>query len=209
ADLLPPKSASRRHAPDNLSRFLPCPLGRRLRRYPRTNPVARVPLVLATTPVDGLLIVWEARVRRMTWELIEMTRMMAPMKPLPARTRHAVWIAATLLLAALPAAAQVVTTNNGQLQVNAPGGQQLSATHNSQAATSSAPTTGTFCIEEMTATFCNVPTGPNTNGYGSVGGVSTSGGGSSSGSTASAGTGVNTSSLPPCMREPAANELCN
>jgi hypothetical protein len=39
--------------------------------------------------------------------------------------------------------------------------------------------------------------------------VSTSGGGSSSGSTASAGTGVNTSSLPPCMREPAANELCN
>jgi hypothetical protein len=153
--------------------------------------------------------VWEARVRRMTWELIEMTRMMAPMKQLPARTRHAVWIAATLLLAALPAAAQVVTTNNGQLQVNAPGGQQLSATQNSQAAPSSAPTTGTFCIEEMTATFCNVPTGPNTNGYGSVGGVSTSGGGSSSGSTASAGTGVNTSSLPPCMREPAANELCN
>jgi len=145
----------------------------------------------------------------MNYRLIVMIRMMAPMNRFPARTQQAVWIAATLLMGASLAAAQVVTTNSGQLQVNAPGGQQLSATQNSRAATSSAPTTGTFCIEEMTATFCNVPTGPNTNGYGSVGGVSTSGGGSSSGSTASAGTGVNTSSLPPCMREPAANELCN
>src|SRR4029078_6629653 len=107
-----------------------------------------------------------------------MTRMMTPMKH-PARTRHAVWIAATLLLAASPAAAQVVTTNSGQLQVKAPGGQQLSATQNSQAATSSAPTTGTFCVEEMTATFCNVPTSPNTNSYGSLGGGCTSCGGCS------------------------------
>jgi hypothetical protein len=146
--------------------------------------------------------------------LIETIRMMAPMKQLPAYTRHAVWVAATLLLATSPAAAQVVTTN-GQLQINTPGGQQLSATQNGRSATSQAPTTGTFCIEEMTATFCNVPTSPNTNGYGSVGGVSTSGGGassggqSSSGSAASASTGVNTSSLPPCMREPAPSELCN
>jgi hypothetical protein len=172
-------------------------------------------VILGGSRIDGLLIVQEARVRRVIGHLIEITRMMAPMKQLPARTRPAVWMAVALLLAASPAAAQVVTTNNGELQVNAPGGQQLTATQNARSAPSQGPTTGTFCIEEMTATFCNVPTSPNTNGYGSVGGVSTSGGraasagGSSSGSAASASTGVNTSSLPPCMREPAANELCN
>ena len=31
--------------------------------------------------------------------------------------------------------------------------------------------TGVICIEEMIATFCNVPTGPNLNGYGSRGSV--------------------------------------
>jgi hypothetical protein len=74
---------------------------------------------------------------------------------------------------------------------------------------SQAPTTGTFCIQEMTATFCNVPVGPNTNGYGSGSGTASTGGSASSGgSAASAGARVNASSLPPCMREPAANELC-
>jgi hypothetical protein len=31
--------------------------------------------------------------------------------------------------------------------------------------------TGVICIEEMVATFCNVPSGPNLNGYGSRGSV--------------------------------------
>jgi hypothetical protein len=34
--------------------------------------------------------------------------------------------------------------------------------------------TGVICIEEMVATFCNVPTGPNLNGYGSRGSVGSS-----------------------------------
>jgi hypothetical protein len=71
---------------------------------------------------------------------------------------------AALLLAASPAAAQVATSGQQQLL----GGQ--------------APTTGIFCDEEMTATFCNLPTGPNTSGYGSSGvSTSSSGVGSSSG----------------------------
>jgi hypothetical protein len=37
------------------------------------------------------------------------------------------------------------------------------------------PTTGVICTQEMTATFCNVPSGPNTNGYGSPGGSRSSG----------------------------------
>ena len=68
-----------------------------------------------------------------------------------------------LLLGASPAAAQVTTSlTEGQL-----GGQGI------QSATSQAPTTGVLCTEEMTATFCNVPSGPSEGGYRS-GGVSTS-----------------------------------
>lgn len=52
----------------------------------------------------------------------------------------------------------------------------------------------------MTATFCNVPTAPNTAGYGAA---STSSGASPS----SAGTPI--SSVPACAEEPPANELCN
>jgi hypothetical protein len=146
----------------------------------------------------------------MNGKLIKMTCMTAPMKQLPAHVRHAVWIAATLLLATSPAAAQTATPSVLGQAVN-PNGQQLLGTRSARQVTPQAPTTGTFCIEEMTATFCNVPTGPNTNGYGSVGGGSASGGraASGSGSAASSSAGVNTSSLPPCMREPAANELCN
>jgi hypothetical protein len=126
--------------------------------------------------------------------------------------RRLAWLTAllpaALLLAPSPAAAQAqVSTSNGELLINTPGGQQLSTTQNQnhQSATPQGPVTGTFCIEEMTATFCNVPSGPNTNGYGSVGGVSTA----ASGSTASTGTGITTSSTPPCMREPPVDELCN
>ena len=89
------------------------------------------------------------------------------MKRLPANVRHAIWIAATLLLAMSPAAAQTATPSVLGQAVN-PNGQQLLGTRSARQVPSQAPPTGTFCIEEMTATFCNVPTGPNTNGYGSV-----------------------------------------
>jgi hypothetical protein len=78
-------------------------------------------------------------------------------------------------------------------------------------------TTGVICIQEITATFCNVVGGPNTDGYGSAGG---SGGGTGSGSGsgssaasasggASGGAGANTSSIPACGGFPSPNELCN
>jgi hypothetical protein len=95
---------------------------------------------------------------------------------------------AALLSAGSPVAAQVVTSN-GQQQFGVQGGQS---------APSQAPITGAICDEEITATFCNVPTRPNTNGYGSSGGSGSSGG-----------AGSNTSSIPPCAEEPPANELCN
>jgi hypothetical protein len=112
----------------------------------------------------------------------------------------------TLLLALPPAAAQVATSN----------GQQ-SAGRTGQSTGSQAPETGVICIEEMTATFCNVVTGPNNAGYGSNGSSAGSGGGSGSsggsgsggGSGSSAGTLSNTSSIPPCSAFPPANELCN
>jgi hypothetical protein len=93
-----------------------------------------------------------------------------------------------LLLAASPAAAQLATSS----RVQQLGGAAV------QSAPTVAPPTGVFCIEEMTATFCNVTTGPNTGGYGSR-----------SVSTSSSGAGGNTSSIPPCSSEPPFNELCN
>ena len=95
---------------------------------------------------------------------------------------------AALLLAASPAAAQVATSM----------GEQQSGDQSSQSTPTQAPTTGVFCIEEMTATFCNVPTGPNTSGYGSSGASGSSGG-----------VGINTSSVPLCAAFPSANELCD
>jgi hypothetical protein len=92
---------------------------------------------------------------------------------------------AVLLLAAPPVGAQVATSN-GQLGSSGQGGQ------------SQAQTTGVICVEEITATFCNVPTAPNTNGYGSGGG-----------SGASGGAAAITPSIPPCSEFPPANELCN
>jgi len=90
-------------------------------------------------------------------------------------------------------------------------GQQQTGGRGGQSAPPQAPTTGVFCIEEMTATFCNVVTGPNTNGYGSRG-VSASRSGSVSGGvslSSGAGGGINNSSIPPCPSEPPFNELCN
>jgi len=96
---------------------------------------------------------------------------------------------AALLLVASPVAAQ------SRQQPLGAGGQ----TNNSQV-----PNNGVICEEEMTATFCNVPTSPNSAGYGSSGGRGSSGGSASSG-----GAGSNTSSIPACPGFPPANELCN
>jgi hypothetical protein len=80
------------------------------------------------------------------------------------------------------------------------------------------PNNGIICIEEMVATFCNQPTGPNHAGYGSSTAVSgssaTSGSSTGSGSTAGSGVsggtiGISTSSISPCGSFPPPNELCN
>ena len=123
-------------------------------------------------------------------------------------------IIAVLLSTASSVAAQVATSNRqqqlgigGQL---APLGQQRAGVQGRQSAPPQAPTTGVFCIEEMTATFCNVPSGLNTNGYGSNGGSAASGGSVlSGGSTASRGGRSNTSSTPLCVSGTPANELCD
>ena len=82
-----------------------------------------------------------------------------------------------LLLAASPAAAQLATSQRVQ-RLN---GQSVQSTP------TVAPTTGVFCIEEMTATFCNVVTGPNTSGYGSRSVSTSSSRAASSGVSASRG----------------------
>jgi collagen type VII alpha len=129
----------------------------------------------------------------------------------------------SLLLPPPSAQAQTTPTNataNSQLAdsntANALGVTTGTPTTGQQQTTSRSPTTGTICIEEMTATFCNVASGPNTNGYGSPGGSGSSGGTGSSGASGSAaaaasggGAGVNTSSIPTCGGFPTANELCN
>jgi hypothetical protein len=78
------------------------------------------------------------------------------------------------------------------------------------ASSQSAPTTDVECTEEMTATFCNAPSGPSEGGYGSglsSTGVSTSSSGA--GTSVSASGGASLSSVPPCPSEPPFNELCN
>jgi len=111
-------------------------------------------------------------------------------------------IIAALVFTASPAAAQSATPN-----VQAQSSTQSGATESAQA-----PITGVFCIEEMTATFCNVVTGPNTGGYGARSGSGSTGStGSTGGSTSglSTGPGGGTSSIPSCPAEPPFNELCN
>jgi hypothetical protein len=99
-------------------------------------------------------------------------------------------VIAALLMAASPVAAQ------SRQALGASG-----TTNNS-----SLPNTGIICQEEITATFCNVPTSPNAGGYGSSGGSgSSSASGSSSGGIGS----LSTSSIPPCSSFPPPNELCN
>jgi hypothetical protein len=128
------------------------------------------------------------------------------------------------MLAAGPRAFAQTTTAAGQ---NATTNSQLTTANTANAlGTSSGTTTGTsqsgshlttgvICLQEMTATFCNVVGGPNTNGYGSAGGSGSSGGtgsgGGASGSAAASGGGgaANTSSIPACGGFPSPNELCN
>ena len=109
-------------------------------------------------------------------------------------------LAFALFLAASPAAAQVATSLSQQQL----GGQSV------ESAATQAPTTGVFCIEEMIATFCNVPSGPSEGGYGSTGvSTSSSSSGTSSVSASSGGAGGLSSSIPPCPSEPPFNELCD
>ena len=107
-----------------------------------------------------------------------------------------------LLLAASPVAAQ-------QQQALGAGGQINNST---------LPNTGLICIQEMVATFCNLPVGPNNAGYGSSTAFSGSSArsGTSAGSGSSAGSGVGaasgsgiSTSIPPCGAFPSPNELCN
>jgi hypothetical protein len=152
----------------------------------------------------------------------------APMKKL-AFIAALVWV--SLVLAPPSVQAQTSPTNattNSQLAnsntanalgvtTGAPTGVTTGVTTTGQPQSGNrSPTTGVICTQEMTATFFNVPSGPNTNGYGSPGGSRSSGGTGSSGGSGSAaasassgGGGVNTSSIPACGGFPTANELCN
>jgi hypothetical protein len=74
------------------------------------------------------------------------------------------------------------------------------------------PTTGVFCTQEMTATFCNVVTRPNISGYGRNGSGSTTAAGTAGAaglSGAAGAAGGNNSSIPPCPAHPPFNELCD
>ena len=104
-----------------------------------------------------------------------------------------------LLLVASPAAAQVATSSSVE-QLGGPSVQSTATV---------APPTGVFCIEEMTATFCNVTTGPNTSGYGSPTVSTLTSGTASSGVSASSGGAAVSPSIFPCSSEPPFNELCN
>ncbi len=115
-----------------------------------------------------------------------------------------VFLFAAVLLTVLPVEA-LVSILNGQLESGGQSGQFAT----SQPSTT-APTTGVICEEEMTATFCNVVTGPNSGGYGSNGAGSSAGSGSGVGSGPGGGASAGSiMSIPPCGSEPPPNELCD
>ena len=91
---------------------------------------------------------------------------------------------AALLMATSPVAAQ-----SAQQALGAAG-----TTNNSLL-----PNTGIICEEEMTATFCNVSTGPNNAGYGTNAGAAAT----------SAGITTPSPAIPTCSNFPPADELCN
>ena len=109
-----------------------------------------------------------------------------------------------LLLATSPVAAQVVTRTTTGTSTGTTTGTLNGTTTRTLNGTTTSTSTGVICVEEMVATFCNVPTAPNTSGYGS-----SSATGSSAASGSSGGVGSNTSSIPTCPDFPPANELCN
>jgi hypothetical protein len=110
------------------------------------------------------------------------------------------------LTVALLMAASPVVAQQKQQQALGAGGQ----TNNSILTNN-----GLICLEEMVATFCNQPTGPNLAGYGSGGSSATSGtsvangASAASGVGAASGSGISTTSTPPCGSFPPPNELCN
>jgi hypothetical protein len=106
-------------------------------------------------------------------------------------------------------AAFVFTASAAAAQSATPNGQAQSPPRGGATESTQAPITGVFCVEEMTASFCNVVTGPNTGGYGARSGSGSTGstGGSTSG--LSTGPGGSASSIPQCPAEPPFNELCN
>ena len=93
-----------------------------------------------------------------------------------------------LLLVTSSVAAQQVTTSQQPLGT---GGQTITSPLSTPS--------GAICQQEMTATFCNVPTSPNNGGYGSGGGAAAT----------SAGITTPSPAIPSCQDFPAANELCN
>jgi hypothetical protein len=96
-----------------------------------------------------------------------------------------------LLFVTSPVTAQQATTADQQQQPLGAGGMIV---------TSPLTNTGTMCIEEMVATFCNVSTGPNTAGYGSNGGAAAT----------SAGIATPSPAIPACGEGIVTdNELCN
>ncbi len=109
-----------------------------------------------------------------------------------------IFLVAALLLTVPPAEAQVAILN-GQPQSSGGG---FATSHHS----TTAPRTGVICEEEMTATFCNMVTGPNLAGYGSGSRSTSVTAGSGSGGGASIGS---IQSIPPCGSEPPPNELCD
>jgi len=89
------------------------------------------------------------------------------MKQMAAHMKKVALVVALIAIvfpAVSPVSAQV-GTSNAQERIAAPNTPQ-SGSQSGQPAPSQAPTTGTFCIEEMTATFCNVPVGPTRMGTG-------------------------------------------
>jgi hypothetical protein len=102
-----------------------------------------------------------------------------------------------LLLATSPVAAQVVTGTTTGTSTGTTTGTSTGTTRG----TSTGTTTGVICEELMLATFCNVPTAPNTRGYGPPP--------PAGGSSSATGPSGYTSSIPTCPAFPPANELCN
>ena len=110
-----------------------------------------------------------------------------PRGRVPYQRREPVMKMLALTVALLLAASSVAAQQQLQQALGA-GGQINNST---------LPNTGLICIQEMVATFCNLPVGPNNAGYGSSTAFSGSSArsGTSAGSGSSAGSGVGAASV--------------